>query len=187
VILETIEKYSLIIQGLENCTPLEPELLLDSVRQEFPKLDIQLFRADRIAGKEHLTFAASSAIRAFRQHQERARTLAVELLLYASCQSQITKAIQRLGVRPQTREIVFAALAIDVSADRLAKQVVRKLQADSNDDVIQIRSANKTMELVRAYEITEREIESAPLTGETENSALQRLIIEKGALLAVEK
>jgi len=187
VILERIEDYNLVIQGLEDCTAHNPGILLESIREEFPRLDIQLFRADHIAEKEHLTFAAIGAVRAFHQHQERSRTLAVELLLYSSCQRQITKAIQRLGVSPQTREIVLAAFASEDNADRLAQLVARKLKANQNDDVIRVLTKKKQVELMNTYDITEREIQSARLTGETDNSALQRIIIERGALLAVEK
>jgi KEOPS complex subunit Cgi121 len=187
VILERIDKHNLVIQGFENCTTLQPEDLLRELRNEFPKSEIQLFRADHVAGKEHIVFAANGAVRAFRQHQERARTLAVELLLYMSCQRQISKAIQRLGVGPRTSEVVLAAFTADDTAGPLAERIAKKLKATPNDEVIEIQSKKKTTELMRTYDITPREIESARITGEDDNSTLMRLVIERGALLTVEK
>ena len=150
-------------------------------------MEIQLFRADRIAGPEHLSLAAKGAIRAFRQHRERSRTLAVELLLYASCQRQISKAIQLLGLTSSTDEAVLTAFSDRPIPQELVEATGKLLQARKDDTVIEISSRRKTSELMRVYDISKRSISAAQLPNEGEMSVLKRLIIERSALLTVEK
>src|SRR5881397_2975368 len=102
--LEKIDETHLLILALANCRITNVEKVLGQIRSSFPKLQIQLMRADRICGKEHLVFAARNASIAFTQPYKRSNSLAVEMLLYTSCQRQISKAIQVIGVTPETRE-----------------------------------------------------------------------------------
>ncbi len=161
--------------------------MVQSLRHDFPNLEIQLFRADRVAGSEHLSFAARGAIGAFRQNRARSRTLAVELLLYASCQRQISKAIELLGLASNTHEAVFAAITDRPVPKELEESLEKLLQARTDDTVIEISSRNKALELMKVYDISKKTIASAQLPNENEVSVLKRLIIERSALLTVEK
>ncbi len=188
MILERVEDRGVVFQGLSGCRTPQSATLLRELRLGFPRCEVQLFRADRIAGKEHLLFAASEAIRAFRQHRERARTLAVELLLYVSCQRQISKAIQLLGVGPRTNNVVLAAITNDkTNPQDLGRRAASVLNAKADDTVVEIISTGKQRELMRAYKVSDTEIEAARQFDEEDGSVIKRLIIERSALLAVEK
>jgi len=160
---------------------------LRELRAQFPKFEIQLFRADRIAGPEHLIFAAGAAIRAFRQHRQRSHTFAVELLLYASCQRQISKAIQLLGFTSSTHEAVLTAVTSNALPPKLEQRMEKTLKARKDDNVIEVASEDKISELMNVYNISRKSMSSAQLPGEAATSVLKRLIIERSALLAVEK
>ena len=187
MILERVEERKLIIQGFADCKVVESTAVLRELRQDFPKFEVQLFRADRIAGKEHLFFAAMGAVRAFRQRRHRARTLAVELLLYASCQRQISKAIRLLGVGPQTGDAALVALASDTINQDISEAACVALNARQDDKVLEILSKKKILELKRAYDISSIELATTKLPSEEETSVLKRLIIERTALMSVEK
>ncbi len=161
--------------------------MLRELRAQFPTLEIQLFRADRIAGPEHIIFAAVAAISAFRRHRQRSHTFAVELLLYASCQRQILKAIQLLGFTSSTHEAVLAAVTSNALSPKLEQRMEKTLKARKDDNVIEIASKDKISELMKVYDISRKSMSSAQLPGEAETSVLKRLIIERSALLAVEK
>ncbi len=161
--------------------------MVQSLRRDFPGLEVQLFRADRVAGPEHLSFAARGAIAAFRQGRERSRTLAVELLLYASCQRQISKAIELLGLAANIHEAVFAAITDRPVPQELEESLEKSLQARTDDRVIEISSRKKALELMKVYDISKKTIASAQLPNENEVSVLKRLVIERSALLTVEK
>lgn len=68
---------------------------------------VQLFRADRIFGKEHLQVAAELAIRSWDGGTARAKTLGMEIILYAAAERQISGAIDKLGVQDNTTEIAI--------------------------------------------------------------------------------
>src|SRR5881628_3196461 len=111
MLLEEVDGSHLLILPLKSCRIHSVESALGSIRSSFPDAQTQLMRADRICGKDHLIFAARNAMRAFSRSRRRSHSLAVELLLYASGQRQISKAIETLGVTPQTLQVVTTAFA----------------------------------------------------------------------------
>ncbi|SRR6266568_165146 len=186
MILERIEGKHLLLQGLIKCKVSDSEKVLREIRSSFPDVQIQLMRADRIAGKEHLMFAARNAERAFRRRYKRAHSLAVELLLYASCQRQITKAIQILGVETHTHEVILAAISDKSVGSVLVDSVSNALQGSRDDQVLEVASSKKFKGLMDVYGVTRLELEASKFPREGENSVLKRLIIERSALLALE-
>ncbi len=181
-----IDGEHLLVIGLANCEVSDPDRTLRKLRALFPRVQVQLVRADRIAGREHLNFAARNAVKAFRRKHNRSHSLAMELLLYVSCQRQISRAIETLGVAPRTREIVLAALTRDSDVfDRLARAAQEESGGVLREDVIEIRSKRKASELKKAYKIGAAETEAARFPGEAEEEVLTRLIIERSALVAL--
>lgn len=82
---------------------------------------IQLLRADRVYGADHLRHAASLATRAIAQGRARSVDLATETLLYAAGERQVHKAIAILGLVEGTTGI--AAVAWDDAAlDAVARE-----------------------------------------------------------------
>ena len=70
---------------------------------------IQLLRADRVYGADHLRLAATLAARAFSEHRARAADLPTETLVYAAGERQVGKALALLGLAPAVDRV--AALA----------------------------------------------------------------------------
>lgn len=80
---------------------------------------VQLFRADRVYGADHLVHAATLARRAVDEGRARTADLATETLVYAAGERQVHKALAFLGVSVVTRAI--AAVAWDAATlDALA-------------------------------------------------------------------
>lgn len=83
---------------------------------------LQLFRADRVYGADHLMHAATLARRAIDEGRARSADLATETLVYAAGERQVHKALAQLGVSVVTR--AFAAVAWDPAAlDALAAEM----------------------------------------------------------------
>ena len=81
---------------------------------------VQLVRADRVYGRDHLLHAARLAERALAQGRARASDLPTETALYAAGERQIGKALAFLGLHEGARAV--AAVAWDASAlDALAE------------------------------------------------------------------
>ncbi len=70
---------------------------------------VQLFRADRIFGKEHLQTAAEMATRAW-AGSPRTKTLGMEIMLYAAAERQISGAINKLGFIPEITEFAIVTI-----------------------------------------------------------------------------
>lgn len=83
---------------------------------------LQLFRADRVYGADHLVHAATLARRAVDEGRARSVDLATETLVYAAGERQVHKALALLGVSVVTRAI--GAVAWDEPAlDKLAAEM----------------------------------------------------------------
>lgn len=82
---------------------------------------LQLVRADRVYGADHLRHAAALAARAIEEGRARSADLATETLVYAAGERQVHKALALLGLQAATRGI--AAVAWDAAAlDALARE-----------------------------------------------------------------
>lgn len=85
-------------------------LLVISNLEKQHKSTIQLFRADRIFGKEHLQTAAELADRSWDRNIARANTLGMEILLYAAAERQISGAIEKLGFSPENTKFAIVTV-----------------------------------------------------------------------------
>lgn len=79
-----------------HCPPLTD---IKALLAHVPK-GVQLLRADRIYGADHLRHAAALAARAFADGRARSGDLATETLLYAAGERQIGKALAFMGLAP---------------------------------------------------------------------------------------
>ncbi len=149
-------------------------------------MQLQLIRADRVAGPEHLQFAARNALLAYRSKRRRARSLAVEFLLYVSCTRQISKAIERLGVTGKTRKVVLTAFAKkEKDVEGLVEEAARITQGHLMDSVLDV-SEKKVDLLMKVYGVTKKELDATRVAEESDVEALKRLVIERSALVAVD-
>lgn len=164
-----------------------PEGVLAQLRVELENPDVQVIRADRVAGKEHLMLAASHASKARLEGHKRARSLAMEFLLYTSGQRQIARAIELVGVSRDTRELVVIVFPKNRIDDNKIEEACTGLFGGVRDDsVIEIGSKKKMRGLCDAYGITQRELGAAGLPNESVENTIKRLVVERSALLAID-
>jgi tRNA threonylcarbamoyladenosine modification (KEOPS) complex Cgi121 subunit len=187
LILERVDDWQLLLQGFAKCKITSPESTLERVRSVIPSTQVQLLRADRIGGKEHIISAARNAVRAFTQGHQRAHSLAIEFLLYTSCQRQISRGIQIIGITKETKDIVLAVLTNDSIDSAVLESVADVLRGSLDDAVLEVSTKGKSSQLLKTYNVTKIELESSRLPNEDERSVLKRLIIERSAILSLEK
>ncbi len=133
---------------------------------------VQAFDARYVAGRAHLEAAARSARRAIEHDDAIADDPAVELLLYAAGRRQIDRALT-IGVEAGEMPVVVAVDGGDEAA--AAAEVEERLEP------AETLGAARDEALIREfYGITDAEL------GATDAS-LEALVIERVALLAVEK
>jgi tRNA threonylcarbamoyladenosine modification (KEOPS) complex Cgi121 subunit len=141
----------------------------------------QLFDAGKIAGPNHIYYAAANADYALRNGLNISNNLNVETLLYAACENQINKAIRLIGVSQKTGAVAVAVLSKG-DGNELAEAIASSLGA-VDDSVLDI-TPEKYESIKELYGITETAIETV---GSDRNEALTSLIAEKGSLLSLRR
>ena len=187
MITERIGSYFMWIQGFRNAEVADLEKALRDLRGSLDSVELQLLRADRIGGIEHLVFAARNAVDSFTGKGRRAKHLSMEFLLFASGEHQIVEAVKFLGVSESSTELALVGLSensTDFSAliDR-ATDVFRGIPDDS---VLDVETIEKQRDLKKAYNISDKQLNASKMPGESEGTLLKRLVIERSALLVLE-
>ncbi len=184
--MDEIDHQYLLSLGFSNAKIVDPEKTLRQLRSASDRAQVQLLKANLIAGPEHLRFAARNALYSFGRKRPRSKSLAVEFLLYISCQRQISKAIRLLGVEPADRQVVLVALSESKEAFHELERVSKLLLGEPDDSLVEIGSKRKLAEIQRSYGVSKREMEAARFEGENDSEVLKRLIVERSALLDVQ-
>jgi KEOPS complex subunit Cgi121 len=149
------------------------------------KIPIQFFNAKNVAGLDHLYFAALNTLIAFEKGTNISNHLAVELLIYASAQRQITKAIKMIGITQDSSEIAVLIIAKNRNEkENCIKLVIDMIPGEQDDTVIKL-TTKKVDRIKRLYTISDLEIEAKLKKPGLENETLTDLIIERMALLVL--
>jgi KEOPS complex subunit Cgi121 len=163
-----------MIQILEGTVFIEnKELFLKKIKEISmgKNLVIQAFDADKLAGKEHLTFAIEKALETFKKGTNIANDLAKEIMLYAAGTRQINRAV-KIGVHDGLNNIALVAVGemIDLSA----------FDEVTPGNVLQYRGSKNSV-LMDIFNITQEEIEAAGA------EKIPELVLERVALVDVMK
>ena len=118
---------------------------------------IQAVDATKVAGRQHVDYGVRNAIRSFRDQQNIATDLGVEILLHLSACRQIRKAL-KMGVHEGKMDVLLIVVGAKESVDTTAAQLRGLLRSDPR--VIEYRETKKEP-LMRAFDITEQEIAAA--------------------------
>ena len=149
------------------------------------RTDVQLLSPEYVAGFEHIYFASLNALKAFRQGRNVSRSLAVELLVYASGQRQIEKAISSLGIKDNQKRVVVAAIGLskDQVVDCIA-DAAKALGGRMQDSIIDVDSEKKLSAIKRYFQISGKEMDAARRPEEDEVDIVKKLLIERMAVLS---
>ncbi len=113
---------------------------------------VQLMRASMVFGRIHLESAIDHAIRAFERGRNTSNSRATETLLYASGTRQISKAIEKMGIREGDSEVALVAFG-EFSLD----EFLEKANFNQDDSVL-----DGDASMLIEYGICKKEISSVP-------------------------
>jgi KEOPS complex subunit Cgi121 len=171
---------SILIIGLKDVRIKNIQVLFN-FRRKIKKCLVQFFRAELIAGYDHLYFAILNALKTFENKTNISKKLEVEILLFLSGQHQIKKAIHLLGIGPNSHQIVLLIISNNKDdAKKTLDKINEIIQAEHDDDVINL-SQEKIKDIMMAYKLSNHEIGST--LKQSKNKAIESLLIEKGAIL----
>lgn len=93
-------------------------------------IEIQLLNASLIFSKNHLKSAVNHALRAFLK-KDKKQKLGIEILLYASCERQISLAIKKMGIKKGDKKF---AIVIIGACD--TKDLLKLLKFERDDSLL---------------------------------------------------
>jgi tRNA threonylcarbamoyladenosine modification (KEOPS) complex Cgi121 subunit len=158
------------------------EFLKTITAEKRSDVSVQFFNADLVATWQHLYFAALNALLAFRNRENISRSLEVEVILYASAERQIRKAIEFMGVKRSSANIALVLIAKKPESATIALSAVTKCIGSEPDETVLKLSKEKTKLIRKAFDISKTEIETVAEKNQI-GQALVDLVIEKMALL----
>jgi len=181
MIEKEIMGWHVVFAGFKNVETSNTDALLDKVRREASGCQVQIFDAEMTAGLEHLYFAVLNALKAIESGNKISSSLAMEILLYASGQHQIDKAIRMLGVKEDSSQIVVVVLSKSRERSREAMQKIsRIIEGEPCDEVINL-TGEKFSIIKSKFEISDAELEAT--LRKSKEEALTSILIERSALL----
>jgi len=184
--LEEFDVY-VAIAGFKNVKVNNVEEFFESAKERLLGVEAQFFNAKLVAGWEHLYFAALNALTAFKNRVNISNSLAVETLLYASAQRQIRKAVELLGIKPETSQVAVLLLAKRRETIEKALKVISNLIRGERADEILELTKEKFKAIKELFGISDLELESKLAEEGLEKQALKDLVIEHVALLATQR
>ncbi len=153
-------------------------------KQTVQSVAIQFFDAELVATAEHLYFAALNALQAFRGKTNISKNLAMETMLFASAQRQIQKAIDRIGIKPQSRNMAVLIIGeTQQEIEKTLRELSAYLGAEPDESVLHL-TPEKQKRIMGAFQISGKEIETVAKA--TVEEAVVALVVERMALLSTQ-
>lgn len=184
--IEEFGKYA-EITGFRNVKIKSVEDFLNRINKEKPvNVEIQFLDAKLVATWQHLYFAVLNALTAFNNKEGISKSLAMEIMLYASAQRQIRKATGLIGIKPNSSEIAVLIVGGKSEAVKLALSAILKcINGDCDEAVLEL-SEEKATVIQEVFQISEAELETV-MGSEGVKKGLIDLVIERMALLATQR
>ncbi len=146
---------------------------------------VQLMNGLLIADETHLLSAAQNALNAKQGEYMLSRSLDVEIIVFASTQRQIGRALDALGVYDGLDEIAAVVVGSDTSS---VEESIRVLaEKIGNENIPPFTVTSERIERIKNhYQISDKEIGaiSASDTIESQLAALSRCIVSRVSLVA---
>jgi tRNA threonylcarbamoyladenosine modification (KEOPS) complex Cgi121 subunit len=158
------------------------------VSERFPGTSVQFVDLDKVPGSRYLFVAAYNALKSFSSKHPISRSLAMEILLYVSASRQIVEALKRVGITLETKKI--ATLAVGPSANEVSATATfleEIMQRKSADQLLDEWPTTRIQNVRSAFDIRDKELNAILDEREKPIRGLERLAIERSALLAVKK
>ena len=138
----------------------------------------QAFDVSSIAGKEHLVHAARLALIAHATKSNFASSLNIELVCWVAAERQIARAFEKVGLHKGSKNLAILILGDSRARVRHALvNICRELGIERDDGLLEL-AHEKIPKLLKVFSISKDELKIAPI---------QKLVLERVALLALEK
>ncbi len=152
--------------GCERGTA-DPVEIITEFRNE--GLAVQPVRSDMVFGAEHMMAAYMHATRAFARGKNSSDDIMTEFLMYAACETQITRAIERMKVTSQSGMVLLIAPAMKREP---LERMLSRLGLKRDDSLL---------------DVTEGKLDNAAMLGVNGDVSVTDAVIERIAMLDIMK
>lgn len=158
------------------------ENFLDNIKKFSKKynIEIQVFDADLIYGKNHIISAFNHASRSWKRKKNTTNSLSMEVLLYASGERQLKIALPKMGIKNGMSNIAFILFDKSKVCNNINSEIVDNLlnylSLKRSDDVL-----NGDEETLIRFGINRSEIYTVP------KEKYKNLILERVAIVDIIK
>lgn len=168
--------------------PSDFELILRGIREKYPQVSVQFVDLDKVPGSRYLFLATLNALKSFHSHQPISKTLSMEILLFVSAKRQINEAIRLVGMTPSTKKTAAVLVAgSEKEASGAAELLSQIMKQSSSDALLDHWSTERIKNVLSLYGIGSKELKATLRSNELRAQAIERLAIERSALLTVRK
>ena len=182
-----VEK-AILILGFRNVNIDNVDNFLKNVKTSIYPAIVQIIDATRVAGEAHLFFAFLNAQKSFEDGRAISENLEMETLLFASGNKQISRAIEMLGLKPQTSDIAVIVFVLDKNeVKNVENKLIKVVSGTRDDSVLEIGRRGKIKNLMKTFGVTELELKTVIGSGMKINEALTWLIVERVSLLSIKR
>ena len=142
---------------------------IEELKMKLQEMGILGIDPKMVCGKDHLISAANCAMKAFASKKSACSTLAMETMLYASGERQISKAADKMGIKSNN------AVALVIFNEK-TEEILSKLNLKQDDTILE-PSEEKMMN----FGISKNELHSVP------EDKMYDLILEHVAFASLKK
>ena len=184
--IEEFKKYA-IITGFRNVKIGKADNFLKVIQKEKPQeVDAQFFDAKFVATWQHLYFATLNAFKAFKNGENISRSVEMEIMLYASTQRQIRKALDVMGVKDSTKSVALVVIGENPKVVASTLTIISEQISGERDDIVLELSEEKRKVIQNAFQISDTEIKTI-MKNSCWEKALIDLVVERVALLVTRR
>jgi tRNA threonylcarbamoyladenosine modification (KEOPS) complex Cgi121 subunit len=171
------------ISGFRKPRICNTKVFLVDLSKYLPEgVEVQFFNADLVATWQHLYFAALNALLAFKTKRNISKSVAVETALYASAQRQIRKALDLIGINPETENVALIIFGSDKSSVKAGfLTVAKRVGAEADETVLEL-SEDKVQKIRGAFDVSDVELKN--MFRRDLRQPLVDLVVERVALLS---
>jgi KEOPS complex subunit Cgi121 len=188
-VLKRIEEFKIYAEicGFKNVKISQAKEFLDKVSKAKPAgIEVQFFDARRVATWQHLYFAALNALTAFKNKENISKSLAMETLLYAAAERQITRAVELVGIAATSSDVAVLIIGKEPRKVESALSMVSKNIGGQSDERVLKLSKDKVATIQKVFDISEAELRTVIEKNDV-NKAMTDLVVERMALLATQR
>lgn len=182
-----LEEYGKIVEitGFRNIRIKDGKSLSQALSGMLPRdCEVQFFDAALVATWEHLYFAVLNAVMNLKSTRGISKSIAVESVLYASAQRQIQKAIDFIGLKPDSENAAVVVICENAESLKAGLGAASKLVGAEPDDSVLKLSNAKVERIRKEFNITNAELLAAKARGVNCEQAIVDLVVERVALLS---